>query len=123
MKLIFRLLVVILISGCHLCPETNKLIGEYYFIQDKNNKIYINPNYEYRHTYLTNNGEFYECSGKWSYNSSSCRIIFEDFVPLGESGPLYGVHTDSYWDSRVIVEGDEIKLMYSSENNIYYLKE
>jgi len=40
---------------------------------------------------------------------------------FNSEGPVYGTKGGN-WYSKVTLVGDEIRLIYSSENNIYYKK-
>lgn len=114
---IISLSIILLSIGCFRQVDKNLLIGVYTLNTDPLDSIYIYKNSSYLHRFRNAKGQIYECKGKWSYNGRS--IDFDDFIFYNSSGPSTG---QGLWSSKVIDENGEIRLNYSSENNIYYKK-
>jgi hypothetical protein len=101
------------------------LVGKYSFNRfnkdSHNDSLFVNDDSTYKHKFRTDDGRVFEINGAWEYDSVGQEILFKDFRFLTDAGP-----TDlppGNWYSKVIVtENGEIRLMYSSENNIYFSK-
>lgn len=116
----------IFLFSCTSCPDiSNQLPGKYFFNEYGNDSdvdiIELFDDNSYTHTFLSKRGQVFENSGKWEFNSLNCEILFSDFIFYNKAGPVFG-SLGGNWYSRVRLEEDRIKLMYSSENNIYYNK-
>jgi hypothetical protein len=123
MKAIFGILVSVLAFGasCNQSISEKVLPGTYYFkgwsIQDS---LFVATDYTYKHDIYSNDGKISRSSGKWSYDSLRSQITFEKFsFPNDEIENLPA----GYWVSRVrVTDKGEIHLIYSAENNIYFVK-
>jgi hypothetical protein len=124
MKKIFLFLLLsfsaISFNGCSSgsIPTPKMLVGKYFYSHNGkpslNECIWIYPDGSYKYQ-LTDSGQVFEVKDRWKFDSAYCEISFKKFRfrPDGPSGT---------WISRVRMDGTEIKLMYSSEDNIYYSK-
>jgi hypothetical protein len=123
-KLLLLTILTIAFTGCTSCPSSKMLYGKYSYKENKksfeNDFIYIYPEGNYKHQFYSTNGQVYECKGKWTYDSLGCEILFEDFEFFNNQGSR-GLPLGN-WYSRIQVEDNNIKLMYSSEQNIHYSK-
>ena len=123
--LLLLLLYSIIIGCCSSSPNTQTLVGKYFFNNYKNDSlkefIVIYPDKTYKHQFKSDNGNVFENKGIWSYDSIGCEILFNDFLFFNNEGSLYG-NKGGNWYSRIKMNDNEIKLMYSSENNIYFSK-
>ena len=80
----------------------------------------MNSDNSYKHVFYASNGRVFECSGTWEYDSIQSEITFSDFTFFNHEGPILPA---GFWISRVRVDNKGIvNLMYSSESNIYFLK-
>jgi hypothetical protein len=97
----------------------NELVGLYAFNQ-MSDSIELRSNNTYYHYYTTVDNKKYENTGFWNFNLEHNEIIFQNFSFFNESG-TDGLPKGS-WISRINNSNGKLKLMYSSENNIYYVK-
>jgi hypothetical protein len=110
--------------GCANRPSPKMLVGKYCFNKfnkDSNNdSLFVNENNHYKHRFWTTNGRIFESSGKWRYDSIEQEILFEDFMFFRDEGSNL---PPGNWFSKVKVADDgEVRLMYSSEDDIYFKK-
>jgi hypothetical protein len=119
--LIFLLLAVALFlfisNHDYKTDEPKALDGKYCFNKGGPDSIIIFKDHTYKHKHIAVSGIEYENHGKWSWNISE--IDFHDFTFYNNEGPSGG---NGLWISRVVNSNDEIRLIYSSENGIYYYK-
>jgi len=121
--LIKKVCIIILVTlsvSCFQKVEQEMLIGTYVFNEENCiDTIIILPNKKYIHKYKSNYGKNYKSYGNWKYDSNLKEIDFHDFVFYNdEGGDIPGL-----WIPKVIKTRDgEIRLIYSSENEIYYKK-
>ena len=116
---------VISIVGCSNHPDSKILAGKYCFNRfdkdSQNDLLFVNGDNSYKHKFVASDGHVWEANGKWEYDSIGGEILFKDFRFFNDAGP-----TDlppGNWYSKVIVtDKGEVRLMYSSENNIYFSK-
>jgi hypothetical protein len=107
-----------LLLGCSDKLNDNLLVGLYQFKTNKNDLIILNPNHTYVHKLIAADGQVFECTGNWEFDSSGNEVTFNDFSFFEGDNLPPGI-----WLSRVRVSNDnQIILMYSSENDLYYKK-
>ena len=120
LKVLF--IIIILLTSCAAHVEKEKLYGRYVFRftgQNDNTsrgdtlEIISNGTYHYW-TFLRE--KKLENTGKWKLNSSANAIEFEKFSFLTDM-PAKGT-----WTSRLKLVGDEVHLIYASEEGQYYKK-
>lgn len=114
------IIFLLLLTSCLNFFKEEQLIGEYYLNNGNNNDLIIlNEDHTYLHRYKTNFGKQYESSGTWEYDNGYGKIVFDGFVFYDEEGSKN--RPDGTWGSSVSVNRNgEIKLYYSTENEIYY---
>jgi hypothetical protein len=95
--------------------EEEQLYGEYELNHWSKDTLELKKGgtYFYR-TYLNNRK--LENSGKWELNANGNEIRFENFSFPGEA------FSKGNWFSKLKTDGNEIHLMYASEENIYFKK-
>lgn len=115
-------LFLLVILGCFSKPDKASLVGKYCFNRsDSRDSIFINIDSTYTHQYISSEGEVFKVTGKWEYVSIDNEILFKDFVFFTDSGA--SDEPPGNWFSRIRTVGDtEIRLMYSSEDNIFFYK-
>ncbi len=110
------------ILGCSFNPNKEILIGKYCLNRSNNrDSIFIYIDNSYTHQYISNEGKLFQIKGKWEFSSLSNEILFKDFVFFNDKG----VHElpPGNWFSRIrSVDDTEIRLMYSSEDDIFFYK-
>jgi len=107
--------------SCGQSPNSSALPGHYYFnrsnVQDS---LIVNTDNSYKHLFYASDGRVFERSGTWAYDSMPSEVRFSDFTFFNNEGPVLPA---GVWISRVRVDDKgNINLMYSSENNLYFLK-
>ncbi len=120
--MILQTLCLLLFFSCSRSPSKNDLIGKYSFnMTDYNNltavdsiKINSDGTYEYWITDETN--VLFSNRSNWSYDSIREFILFENF-----DYNVGGIPTGN-WFSKVVIEENEVRLIYSSEENLYFFK-
>lgn len=126
MKFLFILFIscTMAVTGCSSCPVTKLLSGKYYYSHNgvPSSKdsifIYADGTYEFRHL---SNGKILKREGEWEHDSVRCMVRFKNFLFFSDEASFQKSQGGN-WLSRVRVENGEIRLMYSSEDNIYYAK-
>lgn len=119
--LLFIGIIPFIVLGCSSQPPREKLIGKYCFNRNNNrDSIFIFEDNKYKHQYINSDGKLFFTEGEWEYDSLSSEILFKDFAFLNEEGADNLPRGN--WFSKVDLVDDEIRLMYSAENNIYFLK-
>jgi len=81
--------------------------------------IIINSAKIYTHKYYRSDGEVFESSGTWRYDSSINYIFFEEFVFFTDQG---AADIKGTWSSEVVAQDGEIRLIYSDEGSIFYYR-
>lgn len=113
------------ITACSSCPDGKTMIGSYCYshngIPSSKDSIFIYADRTYRYQYIASNGNVFEREGEWKHDSLSCEILFKNFLFYSDEKSFTQAHGGN-WFSRVQVIDGEIRLMYSSEDNIYYAK-
>jgi len=113
------------IFGCSSCPDAKMLIGSYYYshngVSSSKDSIFIYADGTYKYQYLASNGNVFNRQGEWKLDSLGCEILFKNFLFYSDEKSL-SESMGGNWYSRVEVVDAEIRLMYSSEDNIYYAK-
>ncbi|HTD98845.1 MAG TPA: hypothetical protein VK668_06140 [Mucilaginibacter sp.] len=94
--------------------EPEMLFGKYCFNNGGTDSIIIYKDHTYKHKYVTGSNKVYEGTGKWKWNINE--IDFHDFTFYNDKGSA----GSGLWISKVESTDNEIKLIYSSENDIYY---
>lgn len=120
-QLIFLMLCFIIgtILGCSdVKPEM--LPGRYSFNDAYRDSIIIYRDSNYTHKYISSSGRLFTSNGTWKFNKVGNRIIFNNFVFFNDEGSLN--RDGGYWDAKVKVSSNELRLIYSSEDNIYFFK-
>ena len=123
MKVLLSLMASLFLTiCCSSRPEPKILIGKYSFSAAPNqDSLFLNTNNTYKHKFSTGNGQIFEASGVWEYDSINQEILFKDFVFFNNSGS--SELPPGNWYSKVnLTNNGEVRLMYSSEDNVYYLK-
>lgn len=124
MKKLFLYLGIIplIVLGCSSKPNREQLVGKYCFNKtDNRDSIFINNDNTYKHTYITSDGKLLEIIGNWEFDSNTSEILFKEFMFFNDHGGTYE-STRGNWYSNVKLIDDEIRLIYSAENNIYFYK-
>lgn len=115
MKIFFVLSFLQLLVSCSENLEKTKLIGKYIFNKSEYDTLELKSDGTFFHSVIIK-GKILKNSGKWELNDLGNEVKFENFSFL----------TDRLgrgnWFSRIRFKGNEIHLMYSSENNVYYSK-
>lgn len=113
------------ITGCSSCPDSKMLVGSYYYshngFSSSKDSIFIYADGTYKYQHLASNGNVFDRHGEWKHDSVGCEILFENFLFFSDEKSFSGSQGGN-WYSRVQVVDGEIRLMYSSEDNIYYAK-
>lgn len=122
MKKLTSFLLIILFA-CSSAPSKDLLIGKYCLNRAENrDSIFINKDYTYKHKYLSHTGKKFEIKGTWEYLPNTSEILFKEFLFFNDSE--IDERLKGNWFSKVLIDAKtkEIRLMYSSENNIYFFK-
>jgi hypothetical protein len=98
-------------------PEPVALCGKYNFNTNVLDSIVIFKNHTYKHKYITTSGKEYAETGKWNWNMNE--IDFHDFSFYNNEGPSGG---SGNWMSKVEETDNEVRLIYSSDDDSYYSK-
>jgi hypothetical protein len=122
MKGLFLLGVVLLIVlSCSSKLNKEHLPGKYCFNRNDNrDSIFIFKDNTYKHQYINRYGKLFFIEGEWEYDSLDSKILFKDFTFFNEQGA--DELPRGNWYSKVRLVNGEVKLMYSSEDNIYFYK-
>ncbi|MCZ8070296.1 MAG: hypothetical protein O9311_08070 [Cytophagales bacterium] len=125
-KVILILIAVFTISvlGCGQSTNREILIGKYCFNRFNQNSpkdsLFLFNDSTYIHKYWASDAKIFDVSGHWIYNSGGQEILFSGFKFFSDAGSRL---PPGNWFSRVkISENNEVRLMYSEENNIYFIK-
>ena len=103
------LTVLIVLLSCNKFNPHN-LIGTYVFNQPNDrDTLIVSANHNYIHTAYRNNKKIIN-TGKWKFNG--VEISFHNFTFFNGGNGI--------WMSRVIQDGDYIKLNYSDEEVFYF---
>lgn len=113
------------ITGCNSCPDAKMLVGSYYYshngVPSSKDSIFIYANGTYKFQHIVSNGDIFQRQGEWERDSLGCRILFKNFMFYQDEYSFSGSQGGN-WISRVRLVDGELRLMYSSEDNIYYAK-
>ncbi|XHR97704.1 hypothetical protein ACFJIV_14210 [Mucilaginibacter sp. UC70_90] len=115
--------VFLFLAVCLLCfiscsnnIDPNQLAGTYITNNGSSESIIITKDHAYKHIFRTKSGCAFENKGTWTYDSRTKQISFNYFIfqldmPAGT------------WVSKVkTTYKGEIRLIYSSEEDLYYMK-
>jgi hypothetical protein len=117
-KLIFILISIVISFGCFSNIDERLLLGKYQFNNNKADVIDLYKDHTYDHRYINSRGKVFENRGKWRYNGKE--ILFHNFNFFNDLGPAGG---SGVWISRIIEDDRKIHLVYSSDDDTYYVKE
>lgn len=99
------------------------LIGRYTYnnMNATGDSIFVNEDGTYEHAYFKNGRKLHKIIGKWRYDSVAKYLFLDNFTDFTDEGP---VDLQGTWGPEVVIseEGNEIRLIYSEENKIYYFK-
>lgn len=113
------LLATFLISCSPKIAESD-LIGSYSYIKaGSRDTIFILDYYKYIQKYINQKDTIYTLEGTWSFSNKGQEIKFSEYRTINYQdieGPK------GTWFAKVKKVEDEIHIMYSSEDNIYYFK-
>ena len=134
-KYIVIILFLILVIACLSSILTDvgskvtikQLPGKYvYNATGFTDSIYIMEDFKYEHVCYIGNNVFRQ-TGEWEFNARANVIDFEGYVFYNEGSKYINYDEIGYpsapWSSRVKRAGNEIRLYYASELNLYYKKE
>jgi hypothetical protein len=123
MKKSLILVLAFALVGCVRKVDPKAMIGKYCLNRASNrDSIYIYGNHTYAHRFNTLDHRVFECKGKWGINKSANEIKFENFIFFTDAG-RDGLPPGD-WDSKIETSSDgKVRLVYSSEDNIYFEKE
>ncbi len=120
-KLIGLIATMLCSISCDTGPSVSMLIGEYHSSRrNYNDSIFIKSDHSYKHKYTTADKRIFESVGLWEYDSVASEVLFKDFIFFNEAG-IREIPPGN-WFSKVKGHKNEVRLIYSSENNIYYSK-
>ncbi len=112
-------LLLILVSSCSENIKPHQLAGTYvYNIPNNIDTIKILENGNYIHISQSAKGETLNNKGIWEFDQKFNEIVFNDFIFYNEDGK--GACGD--WISRVKNIKNEIRLIYASEEGLFYKK-
>jgi len=122
--LVLLVLSIAIAMGCSSHQDSKGLVGTYCFNRfsknSRNDSLFVNNDNKYKHKFWASNGQVFEASGVWKYDSVEQEIQFMDFMFFNDYGSNL---PPGNWFSKVLIaDNGEIRLMYSSENNIYFMK-
>lgn len=106
---------MIYITGCR-DATSEMMIGKYSHNGNENDSIFIFKNNIYKQKKVSYTGEIFRNQGTYTFNTT--RIVFHKYIFYHDGGP--GMRGD--WDSRIRLVDQEIRLIYSNEDDIYYFK-
>lgn len=113
MKLfLLSILTLILFSSCSQKVDKEQLVGKY-VSNTHPDIIELKSDFTYLHS-LKGKDTTYLDSGTWKLDESGNNIIFKNFTFFDDIPP-------GNWYSKIKID-DGIKLMYSSEDNVFYKK-
>jgi hypothetical protein len=117
MKKLFIINCIIFFVACSRV-QTNELYGKYVFNGYSNDTIYILQTYEYIHLYNSDNNTICKQTGKWNFDTIAQYLNFYgfNFSNSCESTSSY------YWAARVKKKDNYIRIIYASEENLFYQK-
>ncbi len=105
------------------CSDNDVEIHQLYGVYDYNKENYIDTiqllkDSSYIHTHQTTNGTIYRNEGTWKFDSKLREVVFDDFIFYNEQGG----DVPGFWIPKVKNVENEIRLIYASEENLYYRK-
>jgi hypothetical protein len=122
-KLLIFFLSLFALLGCirQVTPKT--MIGKYCLNRASGrDSIYIYDNQTYVHRFYALNHRVFECKGNWEINKTVNSIKFKNFIFFTDAG-RDGLPSGD-WDSKIETSsGGKVRLIYSSEDDIYFEKE
>lgn len=113
---------IIIILGCtQKGVDPKMLIGSYCFNEgNDNDSLFLYADKTYTHKFIASNAKVFEAKGEWRYDSLGNEVTFEDFIFFNDEG---ADNPPGLWYSKVsLTKEGEIRLIYSSENNIFFSK-
>ncbi|MDB5136693.1 MAG: hypothetical protein JWP37_3296 [Mucilaginibacter sp.] len=109
-------LFLFIVNHDYRTVEPKTLCGKYSFNGGGLDSITIFNDHTYKHKFITVSNKQYTETGKWKWNLNE--IDFYNFAFFNDKGPS----GRGLWMSKVAETDKEIRLIYSSENNICYFK-
>lgn len=114
-----------MIAGCSNHPDPKMLVGKYYFNKFskdfENDLLLVNGDSSYTHRFLASDGHVWEANGSWEYDSIGGEVLFKNFRFFIDSGPT-DLPPGNWYSKVTVTEEGEVRLIYSSENNIFFSK-
>jgi len=118
---------IIVALACACSAQTKEikvkdLVGRYtYSMNAAGDSIFVHMDGTYEHAYFKNGRKLHNVIGKWRYDSAARYLFFDNFTDFIDEGP---VDLQGTWGPEVAIskDGNEIRLIYSEENDIYYFK-
>ncbi|XHR97248.1 hypothetical protein ACFJIV_11690 [Mucilaginibacter sp. UC70_90] len=117
-KIYFIVLLTAFVYSCTKRTKEDQLIGKYCSNRNITDSIIVFNDHTYIHKYNSKDGKKFSCNGRWRYNGWD--LDFHGFVFFNEQGPQTGA---GLWSASVKQTEGKISLIYSSDNNIYYMKD
>lgn len=109
------------VTACQNNVDKKLIVGKYCLNRESGrDSLFVRSNGSYTHSYFSSSGRTFESTGKWKLDERNAELLFEDFVFFNDSGA--GELPPGNWYSRVRQDESGVKLMYSSESDIYFLK-
>src|SRR5690349_14995625 len=124
-KLAFVLIGIVCSLSVMKCSNRSDTVrlkdlpGHYAYNENPYDSIFINIDKTYTHFFQKANGQALKAGGIWRYDSAISRIFFERFIGFSNDGPT---NSEAYWGPKVDPREEEIRIIYSEENRIYYYK-
>ncbi len=116
-----------ILTGVRSKVNIEQLPGKYVFNETGlTDSIYIMEDLKYEHVCYIGNDIFRQI-GKWEFDERARVIAFKGYVFYNEESKYIDYdeigYPSSSWTPRVKKVGNEIRLYYASELNLYYKKE
>jgi len=116
------LIAILIVVGCFHGSDPKNLCGNYFLNVDTRDSLFVNLDGSYIHKYSSKQGEIFQSSGDWEYDSIRQRVIFKDFRFFSDMGA--DDLPPGEWRPKIdYSNSNEVRLIYSSEDNVYFKKE
>lgn len=115
MKVYWIAILLFSFVSCGEKVDKEQLYGHYELSHWSKDTLELKTDGTYYYRIYLDNRKL-ENSGNWKLNVTGNEIKFEKFSFLGDGLPK------GNWFSKLRTDGDEIHLMYASEENIYFKK-
>ena len=110
--------LIVCSGACAQIPIERDIPGIYSLSNFPTDTLFVKSDNTYRHK-VAIGGRIFEGIGKWKYDSTSGWATFEDFVFYNGTGKDL---PPGYWITKVVGKGEDVKLIYSDENNVRFDK-